>query len=200
MCVSYRDAYPNPRKEVAGILPSPEERGGRVGRISPEYFSPKYEWPGKGHHLDESSSQRLSMKRYILVSIAAGLLLALMDGLINANPPARELLSAYAPLARPSVDIAAGFAIDLAFGFTLAGLFLLLYPGIPGRTGILKGAGFGLIALVLPRRHAGRVNLGDVHHSSDCTPLYCHHRARGDARPGGVLRGGTKAGGSQYFR
>jgi hypothetical protein len=85
------------------------------------------------------------MKRYIAVSIAGGLLFAVMDGLINANPLARDLYSVYAPIARPSINAAAGLAIDLLYGFVLAGLFLILCQGLPGRTGIAKGAVLGLI-------------------------------------------------------
>jgi hypothetical protein len=85
------------------------------------------------------------MKRYILVSIAAGLLFALMDGLMNANPLARELFSVYAPIARTSINTAAGLAIDLMYGFILAGLFLILHHSLPGGSGIRKGFSFGLI-------------------------------------------------------
>jgi hypothetical protein len=89
------------------------------------------------------------MKRYIAVSIAAGILFALMDGLINANPLAQALYSVYAPIARAPINAAAGIAIDLLYGFILAGLFLVLYRGIPGRTGIAQGAAFGLITWFL---------------------------------------------------
>lgn len=89
------------------------------------------------------------MKRYIAVSIATGLLFALMDGLINANPLTQQLYAVYAPIARPSVNAAAGIAIDLAYGFILAGLFLLLFRGLPGRSGVVKGLSFGLIAWFL---------------------------------------------------
>jgi hypothetical protein len=100
-------------------------------------------------HLEEVPPQGLSMKRYIAVSIAAGLLFALMDGLINANPLAQELFAVYAPIARPSLNAAAGLAIDLAYGFILAGLFLLLFEGIPGRTRLEKGLCFGIVVWFL---------------------------------------------------
>jgi hypothetical protein len=89
------------------------------------------------------------MKRYFAVSIAAGLLFALLDGLINANPLAKDLFSVYAPIARPSVNAAAGLAIDLAYGFILAALFLLLFRSLPGGSGIVKGLSFGLITWFL---------------------------------------------------
>jgi hypothetical protein len=100
-------------------------------------------------HLEAFPLQELSMKRYILVSIAAGLLFALLDGLINANPLALDLYSVYAPIARPSVNAAAGLAIDLLYGFILAGLFLTLYCSLPGGSGIQKGTSFGLITWFL---------------------------------------------------
>jgi Family of unknown function (DUF6789) len=89
------------------------------------------------------------MKRFIAVSIAAGLLFALMDALINANPLAQELFSVYAPIARPSVHAAAGLAIDLAYGLVLAVLFLVLHRSLPGESGIRKGFSFGLITWFL---------------------------------------------------
>jgi hypothetical protein len=89
------------------------------------------------------------MKRFIVVGVAAGLLFALMDGLINANPLAQELYSLYAPIARPSINAAGGLVIDLVYGFVLAGLFLILYHCLPGGSGIRKGISFGLITWFL---------------------------------------------------
>jgi hypothetical protein len=87
--------------------------------------------------------------RFFKVGIAGGLLFALMDGLIHANPIAQELLSVYAPLARPSVNTAAGVIIDLLCGLVLAGLFLVLYRSLPGGSGVRKGVSFGLITWFL---------------------------------------------------
>ncbi len=85
------------------------------------------------------------MLRYILVSIISGVLFGFMDGGINANPYAQKLLEVYKPIARTSVNMPLGLAIDLVYGFVMAGLFLLLYKSLPGETGILKGLSYGLI-------------------------------------------------------
>ncbi len=85
------------------------------------------------------------MTKYILVSLGLGLLFALLDGILNANPLAQRLYAYLGPIARPSVNVVAGMLIDLAYGFVLAGLFLLLRRSLPGATGLLKGASYGLI-------------------------------------------------------
>jgi len=82
---------------------------------------------------------------YIIGSIAGGLLFGLMDGLINANPLAVRLYAVFKPIARTSVNVPAGVAIDLAYGFILAGLFLMVYPSLPGQAGWVKGLTYGLL-------------------------------------------------------
>jgi hypothetical protein len=84
--------------------------------------------------------------RYILVSLAGGVLFGVMDGLINANPLAQRLNAVYKPIARASINAPAGIAIDLLYGFVMAGLFLLLHRSLPGSVGWLKGLSFGLMA------------------------------------------------------
>ena len=68
------------------------------------------------------------MIRYVIVSVASGLLFAILDGLINANPLAQRLYTVYKPIAKTSVNFQAGMVIDLVYGFVMAGAFLLLYP------------------------------------------------------------------------
>ncbi len=89
------------------------------------------------------------MTTYIIVSIASGLLFGILDGLINANPFARKLLAAYSPIARKSINPIAGILIDLAYGFLLAGIFLVLYGSLPGITGLVKGLSFAVLAWFL---------------------------------------------------
>lgn len=89
------------------------------------------------------------MSNYILISIISGVLIAVLDGLINANPLAVRLFEVYKPLARSSINFIAGMFIDLAYGFILAGLFLLLYASLPGETGFLKGLTFGTLVWFL---------------------------------------------------
>ncbi len=55
------------------------------------------------------------MRRQILVGLAAGLTFLVLDGLLNANPLAQQVYSAYGPIARSSVNAMAGSLVDLAF-------------------------------------------------------------------------------------
>ena len=89
------------------------------------------------------------MTRYIIVSLISGILFAILDGLNNANPVAIKLFEAYNPIAKTSVNFLAGMIIDLAYGFILAGLFLLIYPGLPGQAGWIKGVSYALIVWFL---------------------------------------------------
>jgi hypothetical protein len=84
------------------------------------------------------------MVRYVIVSIGSGLLFGLMDGLMNGNPLAQRLHGVFEPIARKSLNIPVGVAIDLAYGFAMAGVFLLLYRSLPGDP-LLKGLVFGLL-------------------------------------------------------
>lgn len=83
--------------------------------------------------------------RYAVVSIISGVLFGFMDGLLNANTLAQKLLAIYKPIARTSINITAGFAIDIAYGFAMAGFFLLLYRSLPGSTGLAKGLFYALM-------------------------------------------------------
>jgi hypothetical protein len=85
------------------------------------------------------------MAMYIIVSLISGVLFGILDGLINANPLAVKLLEAYKPIAKTSVNFIAGMLIDLAYGFILAAIFLLLYQSLPGDIGLVKGLSFGLM-------------------------------------------------------
>ncbi len=81
---------------------------------------------------------------YLVVSLVSGILFGVLDGIINANPLAQRLYQVFKPLAKPSLNAIAGVAIDLVYGFVLAGLFLLLYASLPGNTGLIKGISFAL--------------------------------------------------------
>ncbi len=83
---------------------------------------------------------------YIALSLASGILFGVMDGLLNGNPLGARLLAAYKPIARSSINIPAGVVIDLAYGFLMAAIFLLLNPALPGASGLVKGLSFGLLA------------------------------------------------------
>jgi hypothetical protein len=86
------------------------------------------------------------MSRYVVVSIVSGLLFAMLDGLLNANPFARTLYEVFKPIARSSINVGAGITIDLVYGFIMAGLFLILYKCLPGESGLVKGISFAALA------------------------------------------------------
>jgi hypothetical protein len=88
----------------------------------------------------------MSAIRYIIVSLVSGILFGILDGVVNANPLAQRLYAIYKPIAKTSVNAPAGLAIDLAYGFIMAALFLLLYKSLPGRTSLIKGMSFALLA------------------------------------------------------
>ena len=85
------------------------------------------------------------MTSYIIVSVISGILFGILDGLINANPIANKLYEVYKPIAKSSINFVAGIIIDLAYGFILAALFLLVYPSLPGEVGLVKGLCYALI-------------------------------------------------------
>ena len=89
------------------------------------------------------------MTSYILISVISGILFGVLDGLINTNPLAIKLFEVYKPIAKTSLNFVAGILIDLAYGFILAALFLLVYPGLPGEVGLAKGVSFALMVWFL---------------------------------------------------
>ena len=82
------------------------------------------------------------MMRYIIVGLGGGILFAVLDGVINANPVAQRLYEVYRPMARTTMNPLAAIAIDLAYGFIMASVFLLLYKSLPGEAGLVKGVSF----------------------------------------------------------
>ena len=85
------------------------------------------------------------MIKYIIVSISSGILFGILDGVINANPLAQKLNEVYRPIARTTINVPAGIAIDLAYGFIMAGIFLMIFQSLPGESGIVKGITFAFI-------------------------------------------------------
>ncbi len=85
------------------------------------------------------------MLRYLIISIVSGVLFGVLDGLIHANPLAQRLFKVFKPIAKTTVNVPAGIVIDLAYGFVMAGVFLLLYQSLPGETGLLKGMSFACL-------------------------------------------------------
>jgi hypothetical protein len=85
------------------------------------------------------------MGKYVLVSLGCGILFGILDGVINANPFAQKLFAVFSPILKKSVNAPAGLIIDLVYGFIMTAVFLLLFNGLPGSSGILKGLSFGLL-------------------------------------------------------
>ena len=86
------------------------------------------------------------MAVYIIVSLISGILFGVLDGLINANPFAQKLYEVFKPISKQTINVPAGFVIDLVYGFAMAGIFLILYNGLPGDAGVIKGISFALMA------------------------------------------------------
>ncbi len=84
------------------------------------------------------------MLNFVLVSLGAGVLFGVMDGVINANPLAQRLNAVYAPIAKTGINMPAGIVIDLVYGFVIAGIFVLLHAALPGQSGLVKGLSLGL--------------------------------------------------------
>lgn len=85
------------------------------------------------------------MIRFITISILGGLLFALLDSVINANPMAQNLMECYKPIAKTSINIPVGIAIDIFYGFVMCGIFLMLYQSLPSGNPIIKGLEYGAI-------------------------------------------------------
>ena len=85
------------------------------------------------------------MSGFIIISISSGILFAILDGVINANPLAQRLYQVYKPIAKTAIHPLAGIVIDLLFGFIMAAIFLLLYNSLPGKTGFIKGMSFAVM-------------------------------------------------------
>lgn len=85
------------------------------------------------------------MVRYVIISIVSGILFGMLDGVINANPLAQKLYDIYRPIARTTINVPAGIVIDLAYGFIMAAVFLMIFKSLPGQSGLVKGVTFALL-------------------------------------------------------
>lgn len=93
-------------------------------------------------------SIRYFMPRYVGFGVAAGAVITILDGVLNANPIAQRLYEVYPPIARPSVHVALGIGFDLLAGVVMAALFVRLRPTLPGGP-VAKGLAFGLMVWFL---------------------------------------------------
>ncbi len=100
----------------------------------------------KGANLLTTERGAIMRIRYILVSVSSGILFSILDALINANPLAQKLYTVFEPIARKSINIPVGIAIDILYGFAMSGIFLMLYRSLPGQSSLAKGMSFGSLA------------------------------------------------------
>lgn len=86
--------------------------------------------------------------RYLIISLACGILYWILDGIITWNPYAQKLYqsSAFRSNVKPAFSLLKSFCVYLVYGFAMAGIFLLLYKALPGEIGIVKGISFSLIS------------------------------------------------------
>jgi CBS domain containing-hemolysin-like protein len=86
-----------------------------------------------------------SMVGFIIVSIISGVLLMVLDAIINANPYAQKVYEVYKPILKTTINLPLNLLIYLVNGFALAAFFVFLRPILPGEIGIVKGICFALI-------------------------------------------------------
>jgi hypothetical protein len=79
------------------------------------------------------------------VGIGAGVVFAILDGLLNANPVAQRVYAAYRPIARESVNAPLRLSFDIVSGVVMAALFAALMPALPGGA-LSEGLAFGVMA------------------------------------------------------
>jgi hypothetical protein len=86
------------------------------------------------------------MLTYLLVGFGSGLILIVLDALLNGNQYARRLAAPYLPIVREGISIAPAVAIDLLYGLAMAGFFLLLRTSFPGGPIVGSAISFALLA------------------------------------------------------
>jgi len=136
--------------------------------------------------------QNVTSYRVLAVGLAAGLMFAVMDGLVNANPVAQRLYSVYRPIARESVNAPLGLTFDLVSGIVMAFLFVAPCAGATRRMGPQRDC-LRADSMVLPSRDGIGVAGRDVSGPSLGPALCAAHRSGRDDRPWLALRRGPKA-------
>ncbi len=82
--------------------------------------------------------------RVLAIGAGVGVVFAILDGLLNANPVAQHVYAAYRPIARQSVNAPLGLSFDIVSGVVMAILFVSLMPALPGGP-VARGLAFGLM-------------------------------------------------------
>ncbi len=85
----------------------------------------------------------MNILRFITTALVTGLLFGILDAIINGNRYAVKLMECYKPIARKKINIPAGLAIDLAYGFVISGLYVPLSLILPAESGIITGIMYG---------------------------------------------------------
>jgi hypothetical protein len=85
------------------------------------------------------------MTMYVLASLGTGVLFVVLDVLLNANPLAQRVHSGYEPIARKELNPLPAVAVDMAYGFIIAGLYMLLSQALPGAGWLAKTASFAAV-------------------------------------------------------
>ena len=105
--------------------------------------------------------QNVTVFRILAVGLAAGLMFAVMDGLINANPTAQRLYAFYRPIVRESVNAPLGVLFDLVSGNRDGDFIRGSQAGVSRGVGHQRG-GLRSSRMVLPGRDGIGVSGGDV--------------------------------------
>jgi hypothetical protein len=92
------------------------------------------------------TEEDIQLISYLMVGLVSGVVFGVLDSLINGNPLARRLHEVYKPIGKTTINVPAGVIIDLAYGFVMAGIFLVLYASLPGEIGVVKGITFAVMA------------------------------------------------------
>lgn len=85
------------------------------------------------------------MVTYILISILAGGVMLLVDEMSGNVPFSKRWLESYSSLRRQKNTLRRKIIVELAFGFSFAGFFLLFYRALPLQPGLPRAIFFALI-------------------------------------------------------
>ena len=85
------------------------------------------------------------MIRFIIAGLISGILMWIVDAIVNGNPYAQKLYQVFKPILRTTMSIPLGLLIYLIYGFAMAGIFLFISHSMFGHTGIIKGISFAMV-------------------------------------------------------
>ena len=89
-----------------------------------------------GSH-SSSRQARIGLVRYLTASLFVGVTFVILDALLNANPVAQAAYAPLASVARREINVLAGVAIDLVYGFVLCAIFIWIQGPLPGNSTLL---------------------------------------------------------------